>query len=120
MLAVGHDTAYCHWFDLWMVDIHENEVSGAFLQRFIKRANKFNTVVAILYRPPDQNLNIFVDDFNAILEKICVIMCDLNIRFMNHQCHNKTGEFVDSFFFQYAIPSYYSPNYNYSSYRHIN
>ena len=75
-----------------------------------------NTVVGIVYRPPDQNLNIFVDDFSAILEKISrekklgVIMGGFNINFMNHQCHNKTGELVNSIFSNMLLPSYYSRN----------
>ena len=71
-----------------------------------------NTVVGIVYRPPDQNLNIFVDDFRKISreKKLGVIMGGFNINFMNHQCHNKTGELVNSIFSNMLLPSYYSPN----------
>ena len=33
-----------HWMDPCMVDVRENEESGEFLRRFIKRANKFNSM----------------------------------------------------------------------------
>jgi exonuclease III len=59
---------------------------------------------------PDQNLNIIVHEFNSLAEKIsrenkrCFIMGDFNINFMNYQCHNKTGEYVDSIFSNMLYP----------------
>ena len=40
--VVPWDTA--HWMDPCMVDVRENEESGKFLKRFIKRANKFGSM----------------------------------------------------------------------------
>ena len=71
-----------------------------------------NYIVGVVYRPPDQHLNTFVHEFNSLAEKIsrgnkrCFIIGDhdFNINFMNYQCHNKTGEFVDSIFCNMLYP----------------
>jgi uncharacterized protein YozE (UPF0346 family) len=69
-----------------------------------------NIIVGVVYRTPDQNFNTFVDDFSIIAEKIsrenklCYIMGDFNVNFMNYQCHNKTGKFVDNIFSNMLYP----------------
>ena len=87
-------------------DLHfsdSNSTESLFIE-VIKPQGK-NIIVGVVYRPPDQNFNTFVDDFSIIAEKIsrknklCYIMGDFNVNFMNYQCHSKTGEFVDNIFF---------------------
>ncbi len=92
-------------------DLHfsdSNSIETLFIE-VIKPRGK-NIIIGVIYRPPDQNLDTFVHYFNAIAEKIsrenklCYIMGDFNINFMNYQCHNKTGEFVDSIFSNMLYP----------------
>ena len=85
-----------------------NSIETLFIE-VIKPRGK-NIIIGVIYRPPDQNLDTFVHYFNAIAEKIsrenklCYIMGDFNINFMNYQCNNKTGEFVDSIFSNMLYP----------------
>ena len=67
----------------------------------ILRPQGKNIIVGIIYRPPNQGADIFVDNFNEILakisreNKICYLMGDFNLNLLNHQIHDATGQFLD-------------------------
>ena len=61
-----------------------------------------NIVVGVIYRPPNQNTAVFIDELNDILvnitraDKLCYIMRDFNLDFL---CYNdSTQEFIDRLF----------------------
>ena len=92
-------------------DLHfsdSNSIDALFIELINSQGE--NYIVGVVKRPPDQNLNIIVHEFNSLAEKIsrenkrCFIMGDFNINFMNYQCHNKTGEYVDSIFSNMLYP----------------
>ena len=61
-------------------------------------------IVSVIYRPPDRNLDLFLQQFNELMlkisreNKICYLMGDFNLNLMNHQSGPKTGEFLDSIY----------------------
>ena len=67
----------------------------------ILRPQGKNIIVGIIYKPPNQGVDIFVDNFNEILAKIsrenniCYLMGDFNLNLLNHQIHDATGQFLD-------------------------
>lgn len=67
----------------------------------ILRPQGKNIIVGIIYRPPNQSVDIFVDNFNEILfkisreNKISYLMSDFNLNLFNHQNHDATGQFLD-------------------------
>ena len=105
-LYLKNDLQFKNRKDLHFSDANSTE--SLFIE-VIKPQGK-NIIVGVVYRPPDQNFNTFVDDFSIIAEKIsrenklCYIMGDFNVNFMNYQCHSKTGEFVDNIFSNMLYP----------------
>ena len=72
--------------------------------------NGKNIIVGTIYRPPNQNLDIFFDKFNTILSiiskdnKNCYLMGDFNLDFLQYDKHKSTQEFIDSFFLHMFYP----------------
>ena len=70
----------------------------------IRKSCGRNIVVSVIYRPPDRNLDLFLQQFNELMSKIsqenkmCYIMGDFNLDLMNHQSSSQTGEFLDSIY----------------------
>ena len=69
-----------------------------------------NIIVGTVYRPPNQNLVSFIEDFNKILSiiskdnKQCYIMGDFNLDLLHCDHHAYTQEFIDSLFSHMFIP----------------
>ena len=69
----------------------------------IIRPHGKNIIVGIIYRPPNQSVDVFVENFSEILakisreNKICYLMGDFNLNLLNHQNHDATGKFIDEF-----------------------
>ena len=63
-----------------------------------------NIVVGSIYRPPNQNMSLFVDKLNEILgiiskdNKHCYVISDFNSDLLHYNNHAHTQEFVDSLF----------------------
>ena len=61
-----------------------------------------NIIVGVIYRPPEYNIDIFLSEFNVLLDKIakenksCYLMGDFNINLTHFHCHAPTGEFLDA------------------------
>ena len=56
----------------------------------IRKPRGRNIIVGVIYRPPDRNLDLFLQQFNELMSKIsrenkiCYIMGDFNLNLMNH------------------------------------
>ena len=67
----------------------------------ILRPQGKNIIVGIIYRPPNQSVYNFIDNFKEILvqisreNKICYLMGNFNLNLLNHQNHDATGQFLD-------------------------
>ena len=63
-----------------------------------------NIVVGVIYRPPNQNTAVFIDELNDILinitrgNKLCYIMGDFNLDFLCYNDNVPTQEFIDRLF----------------------
>ena len=63
--------------------------------------NNKNTIIGVLYRPPDTDINLFValiTDMLAVIKterKTCYIMGDFNINLINASNHIPTSEFLE-------------------------
>lgn len=72
--------------------------------------NKCKTIVGVIYRPPNSNINVFMDDLNSILLKLhnehkhIYIMGDFNINLLNDKSHKTTTNFVDMMFSYSFLP----------------
>jgi hypothetical protein len=81
----------------------------------IRKPRGRNIIVGVIYRPPDRNLDLFLQQFNELMSKIsrenkiCYITGDFNLNLMNHQCSPKTGEFLDSIYSNMFHPLIFRP-----------
>ena len=63
-----------------------------------------------MYRPPNQNLQDFIDGLDSFLVRIskenkaCFLMADWNLDLMKHHKHDKTSEFLDVMFSRAFFP----------------
>ena len=55
-------------------------------------------IVGVIYRPPIQNLESFLNEFNELTEKIsreykiCYLLCDFKINLLNSNNHSQTND----------------------------
>ena len=74
------------------------------------RPKQKNLIMGVLYRPPKQNLQDFIDGLDSFLvrtskeNKACYLMADWNLDLMNHHEHDKTSEFLDIMFLRAFFP----------------
>ena len=67
-------------------------------------------IVGIVYKPPDTNVNSFVDAFDILLteigkeNKLAYILGDFNIDLLKHEHHNPTQNVTNSLFSNYHLP----------------
>ena len=80
-----------------------------FFAKVIKPHGK-NIIVGVIYRPPNQNLDSFLNEFNELTEKIlrenkiCYLLGDFNINLLIFNDHSQTNEFLDSLFSNLMFP----------------
>ena len=76
----------------------------------VNRPKEKNLIVGVMYRPPKQSLQEFINDLDLLIIRIskenkkCYIMADWNIDLTKHQSHDKTGEFLDIMFSRSFFP----------------
>ena len=64
-------------------------------------SNENNSLIGVIYRPPNTDIDIFINHLMTILDKIklenksCHLMGDFNINLLNAESHSKTGNFLD-------------------------
>ena len=69
-----------------------------------------DVVVGTIYRPPDENVNDFLDSLRKLLStttrenKICYVMGNFNFDLLQHEQHATTGEFVELMFSHLLYP----------------
>ena len=77
----------------------------------IIRPKQSNIIVGNIYRPPNSNLQMFIDNTNRIMAKITTeqkdsyLMGDFNIDLLKYQQHNGTNDFLDTMFSHSFLPS---------------
>ena len=70
----------------------------------------FSAIAGVVYRPPNSNLNEYVNDITTITEivkrmnKPCYLMGDTNIDLMKYESHSKTSQYLDLLFTNSFIP----------------
>ena len=67
----------------------------------INRPKEKNIIVGVVYRPPNQKLQNFMNSLDLLLasiskeNKICYVVGDWNLDLIKHHCHKSTGEFLE-------------------------
>ena len=76
----------------------------------INRPKEKNIIVGVVYRPPNQNLQEFMNSLDLLLasiskeNKICYVVGDWNLDLINHHCHESTGEFLEIMYSRMFFP----------------
>ena len=76
---------------------------------------KKGIIVGIVYRPPNQNANDFVQYINLIMTRISkenkyiYLMGNFNLNLMNHESHQQTSEFLDIMYSNMLFPLIMQP-----------
>jgi hypothetical protein len=69
-----------------------------------------NAIIGLVYRPPNQDVNIFVDTITEKLSqvrnehKIMFLMGDFNVNILNHEEHIPTSEFLECMYSNSMFP----------------
>ena len=85
------------------------EIAESLLIEISKSQGK-NIVIGIIYRPPSQNVYVFLSNYNDLMakiskeNKICYLMGDFNLNLLNYDSHTLTGEFLDGIYSNSFIP----------------
>ena len=84
--------------------VFQNSQCAESLFAEVIRPKQKNLIIGVLYRPPNQNLQDFIDGLDSFLVRIskenkaCYLMADWNLDLMKHHKHDKTSEFLDIMF----------------------
>ena len=76
----------------------------------INRPKEKNIIVGVVYRPPNQNLQDFMNSLDSLLasipkeNKICYVLGDWNLDLINHHCHDSTGELLETMYSRMFFP----------------
>ena len=90
--------------------IFQNSQCAESLFAEVIRPKQKNLIIGVLYRPPKQNLQDFIDGLDSFLVRIskenkaCYLMADWNLDLMKHHKHDKTSEFLDIMFSRAFFP----------------
>ena len=69
-----------------------------------------NIVIGVVYRPPGQDINQFIELFHDILHKIkterksCYLMGDWNLNLLNYETHSNTANAIDMIYSYGFVP----------------
>ncbi len=97
-LYIKEDVKYKIRSDLQQIK-HPEYVESTFIE--IDRPGFKNIVVGIVYRPPDQDVNVFNDFIDSVLtcasknQKSIYLMGDFNINLLNEDVHLPTNNFIN-------------------------
>ena len=89
-------------------DISSPSIESSFIE--IRRPLSKNLIISVIYRPPNSNVNDFVQNFNSLLAKIgkenklSYLLGDFNLNLMNYHSHSLTGVFVDVSYANVFVP----------------
>ena len=80
----------------------DNSIESIFIEVNKDQLNTTkNILIGVIYRPPNQNMDIFNEKISEMLEtirkeeKFCYLLGDCNINILNYESHRLTGDFVD-------------------------
>lgn len=91
------------------VDVNIDEVAESLFVE-INRSQGKNVIVGVIYRPPNQNINEFINKYNELVtyvskqNKLCYIMGDFNLDLMKFQDHLATSEFLEGMYSNMFYP----------------
>ncbi|XP_028407966.1 uncharacterized protein LOC114530582 [Dendronephthya gigantea] len=74
-----------------------------------------NIIVGVIYRPPNENVDEFINNTDKLISsiskenKVCYIMGDFNLNLLNYHSHQRTGEFLDIMYSNMFFPSITRP-----------
>ena len=107
-IYVNNDLEFKPRPDLALPDISALSIESLFIE--IRRSLSKNIIIGVIYRPPNSNVNDFVQNFNSLLAKIgkenklSYLLGDFNLNPMNYHSHSLTGEFVDVSYANVFVP----------------
>ena len=76
----------------------------------INRPKEKNIIVGVVYRPPNQKLQNFMNSLDLLLasiskeNKICYVVGDWNLDLIKHHCHKSTGELLEIMYSRMFFP----------------
>ena len=76
----------------------------------ITKSNGKNIVVGVVYRPPNSDVNDFIQDMDSLItkisreNKICYLMGDFNLNLLNCENHKLTNAFLDIMYSNMFFP----------------
>ena len=80
----------------------DNSIESIFIEVNKDQLNTTkNILIGVIYRPPNQDMDIFNEKISEMLEtirkeeKFCYLLGDCNINILNYESHRLTGDFVD-------------------------
>ena len=81
----------------------------------IIRPKLSNIIIWNIYRPPNSNMQMFIDKMNTIMSKVtneqkeCLLLGDFNIDLLRYNQHNITNDFLDTMFSHSFLPTINRP-----------
>ena len=90
---------------LYLADSFEFDETAESMFVEVDRPKERKLIVGVIYRPPKQSLQEFINDLDLLLTRIskenkkCYIMADWNIDLMKHQCHDNVSKALDFILF---------------------
>lgn len=93
----------------WSESVDQSSFESLFIQ-----LNDSNTLVGVIYRPPDTDLDIFNREYTEVLNKVSakrkiILSGDFNINLLNSEYHNETETFLESSLAHYLYPTITKP-----------
>ena len=91
------------------LDFYDSDILESIFVEIL-RPNQSNIVIGTIYRQPNTNVDLFNTKLNELLaklgreQKLCYLMGDFNIDFLNYQQHKHTNDFIDTMFSHYFMP----------------
>ena len=93
------------------VNVYNDLIESMFIvfDKSVFQSDK-NIVVGLIYRPPDTNVNMFIESMNTVLSniksegKVCYLMGDYNLNLLNADSHKPTQDFIDLLYSFNYIP----------------
>ena len=111
-LYIKDDIKYMSRNDLQQIK-HPDNVESIFIE--IERPCLKNIVIGNMYRPPDQDMNVFNDFIDYVLrcatknQKLVYLMGNFNINLLNEDVHPLTNDFVNVITSHSLYPSITKP-----------
>ena len=86
------------------LNINNDILENIFVELADKPAKKLNTLIGLIYRPPNTDVELFNIHIGELLSKInnerkiCYLMGDFNVDIMKYDAHKATNDFLNSMY----------------------